>query len=663
MAIYLGGQKVSPSLNTIIEKTITITKDTNGNIISTQETQDISNTSQIEDPDNLSADLPEVTEWTRPSGWPDLSALPALTEGVYLTYDNRSNISWRWASFMCRCNTGSYRIAQGHVSGSTWTQDAYWDIASGSYKEVDYHAAAYDFVVFKITPASTNHITEFYFARIPQTTLNTYALTLQHDQYCLERVGKLPYLTTTNGSGRGDNHAYCCEFMEHDNVEFGNSLTNLAVAWYRARNLKKLEFGSWTGAACNITSLDSTFRHCHAIEKLDLSQWETGNWHVSSIYYMFDLCINLKILIVPFNTTNWGAASNRSIETRYVWQNCRSLESLDLSTWDVSGWKPNSFQCTWASCYRLKSLNIKNWNTTNWAITSLYQTWDNCQSLVDIDLSNWNTSNWAITTLGYTWRANFRRRSFKDIENWDTHNWNITSMAATFDSCYYIQELDLTHWNVSNWACTDLGGTWSNCRSLRYLYVGNWDMTQTNKWKVTSIYAMFNNCWSLKNTTFFEWHPINWAITRAGSAFYACRSMEEIDTTKWKNLSGQTLTWTLVDGTSHMNYFAAYAYCTKKINFSNFNTSAIAVNNYGSNATSYTNVMECYCAQEIILPSTHAGHLNLRYCYSLNRNEIVRLFNALPTALSGAKIVITEMRYKLTNADIAIATNKGYTVS
>ena len=213
MAIYLGDKKVSPSLNTVITRTIT--QDTSGNTISQTQTTDSNYI--MEDPDNLAADLPIVTEWTRPSGWPDLDSLPELDEGVYLTYDNTSRIDWKWASFRCVMNTGSYTIAQGHVSGSTWTQDATWTIASNTVKEVDYSSSTYSYVVFKITPASTNHIQQFYFNNIAAATLGTYAVRQQQDQYCLERVGKLPYLTTTAGSG--DTYMYCCEWIERDKVE------------------------------------------------------------------------------------------------------------------------------------------------------------------------------------------------------------------------------------------------------------------------------------------------------------------------------------------------------------------------------------------------------------------------------------------------------------
>lgn len=647
MAIYLGQNKVSPMFVKTIEKTVTIN---NGSTTTTYNT----NTNFVqEDPDNLASDLPVVEEWTRPEGWPNLDSLPALTEGVYLTYDNTSKIDYKWASFRCWTNSSTWTVALGHVANNTWVQDSSWNVNSNTVKEIDYSGSSYDYVVFKITPTGTNHITQFYFASIAQATLGTYALRHQYDQYCLERVGKLPYVTTLSGSGEA--YRYCTQWMERDKVEFGNAITNLSAGWYRARKLQKLEFGNWTGENCNVTTLASAFEQCISIEELDLSCWNTTNWHVTSIANLFYYCRKLKKINVLWNTVNWGMAS---ISMANTFSGCLTLETIDLSSWNVSGWNCTTLSGCWSGCFRLKRLNVKNWNTTNWHVTTLYATFSNCRQLVDVDLSNWNTTNWSITSLYCTWYYNFARRNFNDIKNWITTNWNVTTMESTFNCCYRVQEIDLSGWNVSNWACTLLYSTWSNCQAMRSLKVGTWDMTGTNKWKVTNIAYIFNECNNLEDSTFFNWNTKNWAITRMGYAFSSCYKLKEIDLTKWNKG-----TWDLANGTSHFNYLCRYCRSAKKIDISVINPTNILVANYGSNATDYTNFYECNNLETLNLPANYAGHLHFRYDYSLSRTELVRIFNALPTALEGAKIVITEMRYKLTTADIAIATNKGYTVS
>lgn len=659
MALYLGNQKVTPSItNTIVR---TITQDQQGNTIS--DVTDTTYTTQ-EDPDNQTSDLPTTTDWVRPTGWPNLDSLPALTEGVYLTFDNRSTVDYKWAGFMCRCNTGSYRVAQGHVSGNTWTQDAYWDIASGSYKEVDYHAASYDYVVFKITPASTNHITEFYFARIAQATLGTIILRPQQANRCLERVGKLPYLTTTNGSGRGDNHAYCCEWMEHDNVEFGNAVTNLAVAWYRGRSLKKIEWGNWTGENCNITGLNSAFEQCNTIEKIDLTQWKTHNWHVGNAAAMFYCCYNMKICIVPFDTINWGSGTGRTLDIHYTWGNCHTLESLDLSSWNMAGINVNVIYQCWYQCYHLKTLNVKNWDTSSWTVSGtngLYHLFSYCRRLVDIDLSGWNTSNWAPVRADCIFLHNHRRRNFDDIKYWNTTNWKIAQFNDAFGSCYTVQELDLSRWNTSNWKVTSLYNTFGSMYSLRTLKVGTWN---TNQWVVTDLRYLCANDYNLEKFEGWNWNTANWPVKYfAYQMFYGCYKLKEIDFTRWT-----TTNWVYgASGYCDLRYIVANCYSLKKLNMSNIDVSTIDALTYYSNSNAgsrgYSPFYYCHTLEELTLPQHYKGHIDFTDLYLLPRTEIIKALNALDTAIgTTAKVWIYGQRYKLTTADIAIATNKGYTV-
>ena len=654
MALYLGNQRVTPSLNTIIEKVITVTQDASGNTISTSETQNPGTSSTFEDPDNLSADLPVLSaEWTRPTEWPNLDDLPDLTEGVYLTYDNIQT-DCKYASFYCTMNTGSYRVAQGHIDGSgNWVQDAYWDTASGNYKEINFSGASTDYVVFKVIPVSTNHFTSFFFGRIGAANMgNTIAARQCQDQYCIERRGRLPYLITLAGSG--SNYRFSTFFMQADNTLIGENVTgtmNLATGYYQARRLRKIKIDNWPTAQWNVTNIASLFDSCHSLEKIDLSSWNTANWHVTSMSELFRNCYKAKEILAPFNTVNWGNGAGRTISFANLFICCYSVERLDLSMWDVSGLNVTSLASTWNSCYHLKSLKISNWNTSNWVLTNLSYTWASCHVLVDIDLSNWVTSNWKVTTLASTWGTNYKRRNFNDIKNWNTSLWAVTTMTNTFDSCFKIQELDLRNWDTSNWKVTSLYYTWNSCRSMRSLKVGNWD---TSQWTVTNLQNTWCSCYNLEDQTFFNWDTSNWAVTTMYQTFYYCQKFEEVDLTQWSGASSWALT--------SIAYMLGYNKSLKKVNISNLNLTNVPLDNYGSNATTYTIVYECFNLEELKLPATFKGHLNLRYCWCMPRTEIVRIFNALPNALTNAKINIIDIKYKLTSADVAIASGKGYNV-
>lgn len=660
MAIYLGSNKVSPTLNTVLQKTIV----QNASGQTTSQSAIISANYAIEDPDNLTGDLPVITEWTRPSEWPNLDALPALDEGVYLTYDNTNKVDVKVACFYCDVqSSGQITIAQGHINGNSFVQDATQNVDAATYKEIDYGSSSYDYVIFKITPTtSTKHITTMYFGRIPTATTGTLANYPQYDQHCLERVGKLPYLTTTAGSS--NNLRYCTQWMQHDSVEFGDDVTSLAAAWYRARNLKKIEWGNWTGKNCDITTLASCFESCQTIEKIDLSQWDTTNWHVASIASMFYNCFSMKVCLVPFNTINWGSGTAKDFAMHLIWSNCHSIEQLDLSYWDVHDLTVQTIYQCWYNCYHLKSLNVKNWNTTKWTVNGSYglqHLFSGCFSLVDIDLSNWNTINWQPVRADYMFYNNRKRRSFNDIKNWNTTNWKIKQFDYAFAGCYKVQELDLRNWNTAGWLVTSISYLFYQCYNVRHIRVGTWN---TASWAVTNISYLCGYDYNLENVDIWSWNVSNWPVTNGlYQMFYYCLVLKEIDFSNWTT----TKFAFGAGGKCDLRYFAGYCYNLKKIDMSTFNVNAVDSLTYYSHTAagnrSYSPFYYCYNLEKLTLPQNYKGHIDLSDMHRLSRSEFIKVFNALSsTPIGTPKVWIINTKYKLTTEDIAIATNKGYTV-
>ena len=98
-----------------------------------------------------------------------------------------------------------------------------------------------------------------------------------------------------------------------------------------------------------------------------------------------------------------------------AWQNCYSLQSLNLSGWDVSG--VTNLSAAWAYCYSLQSLNLSGWDTGS--VTNLRDAWNSCYSLQSLDLSGWDTGS-------------------------------VTNMATAWAYCYNLQSLNLSGWDVSH---------------------------------------------------------------------------------------------------------------------------------------------------------------------------------------------------------------------
>ena len=104
-----------------------------------------------------------------------------------------------------------------------------------------------------------------------------------------------------------------------------------------------------------------------------------------------------------------------------AWQNCYSLQSLNLSGWDTES--VTTLQGTWQNCYSLQSLNLSGWDTES--VTTLQGTWQNCCSLQSLNLSGWDVSS-------------------------------VTSLKSAWQSCYNLQSINLSGWDVSRLSSTNV---------------------------------------------------------------------------------------------------------------------------------------------------------------------------------------------------------------
>ena len=89
-----------------------------------------------------------------------------------------------------------------------------------------------------------------------------------------------------------------------------------------------------------------------------------------------------------------GSNTNNVTDMGAMFQNCSSLISLDVSSFDTS--KVTSMYGMFNGCSGLKSLNLSGWDTSN--VTTMGAVFDGCSSLTSLDLSGWNMSNVSDTT-------------------------------------------------------------------------------------------------------------------------------------------------------------------------------------------------------------------------------------------------------------------------
>ena len=121
------------------------------------------------------------------------------------------------------------------------------------------------------------------------------------------------------------------------------------------------------------------------------------------------------------------------VNMRYMFADCNSLTSLDVSNWDTS----NVTDMNWmfGNCRYLTSLDVSNWDTSN--VTSMTYMFYDCNKLTSLDVSNFDTSN--VTSM-YRMFYNCNKLTSLDVSNWDTSN--VTNMYRMFSDCNSLTSLD-----------------------------------------------------------------------------------------------------------------------------------------------------------------------------------------------------------------------------
>jgi surface protein len=193
-----------------------------------------------------------------------------------------------------------------------------------------------------------------------------------------------------------------------------------------------------------------------------------------------------------------------------AWNYCYSLQSLDISDYDVSN--VITLAGTWSNCRSLQLLDIGNWDVSN--VTNLSSTWQNCYVLRQLDISDWDVSN--VTTLADTWSGCMSLREL-NVGNWDVHN--VSTLNSTWSGCASLKNLDIGNWDVSN--VLSLAFTWSVCQSLRTLDVGNWNVSN-----VTNTSYALQSCCSLQSLDISNWDVGN--ATNMSSMFTGTTALKKL---------------------------------------------------------------------------------------------------------------------------------------
>ena len=145
---------------------------------------------------------------------------------------------------------------------------------------------------------------------------------------------------------------------------------------------------------------------------------------------------------------------------------CRSLTSLDLSSFDTS--KVTDMISMFCDCHSLTSLDLSSFDTSK--VTGMSYMFYQCRSLTSLDLSSFDTSK--VTGMSYMFYDCSSLTSL-DLSSFDTSN--VTGMNNMFRDCRSLTSLDLSSFDTSSLASYELGtnNMFYNCIKLKTLTKGS----------------------------------------------------------------------------------------------------------------------------------------------------------------------------------------------
>ena len=216
-----------------------------------------------------------------------------------------------------------------------------------------------------------------------------------------------------------------------------------------------------------VKDMRNMFCECKLITYLNLSSFNTMNvLYFDGILYGCNSLVKIDLL---FNTSS-------GISMRYIFSDCYSLVSLNLSLFDTSSvlYMDNMFY----NCSSLISLDLSNFETSE--VCSMDQMFSMCSSLKYLDISKFNTSS--VITMDYMFEYCLSLKSL-DLSSFDTSK--VIRMTNMFSNCISLESLDLSTFNTSN--VIDMSYMFYNCENLKYINLENF--FETNELIVNEMFS------------------------------------------------------------------------------------------------------------------------------------------------------------------------------
>ena len=245
-----------------------------------------------------------------------------------------------------------------------------------------------------------------------------------------------------------------------------------------------------------------------------------ANARPTSCYKWFYYCTELTTIegIEYLNTENVTNMDG-------MFQNCKSLTTLDLSRFDTKN--VTNISGMFYACHALTTLDVSNFDTKN--VTDMSHMFFECSALTTLDISNFNTEN--VTNMsGMFWGC--AALTTLDLSHFDTQN--VTDMNGMFCNCSALTTLDVSNFDTKN--VTNMSGMFSGCSALNTLDIANFD-TQN----VTDMSGMFNGCRALTTLDVSNFDTQN--VTNMGYMFCSCYKLTTLDVSNFDTKNVTNMSW------------------------------------------------------------------------------------------------------------------------
>lgn len=251
-------------------------------------------------------------------------------------------------------------------------------------------------------------------------------------------------------------------------------------------------------------SASSMFAYCDGLTEMDLSSWNLVNSGAITMQSLFDSCANLTDVTLPATTGN--------VAVRYMFYNCKNLETVDGSQFKPTKWgsSGNTSSKMFYGCSSLKNVSlVLNTSGESSPVLSFEEMFYGCASLETLDMTGWDLTN--VENVDSMFEGCSSLKTIKNSGNIKINN--VKDMDMMFAKCSALTTLDLSWWNPAS--VTTASGMFSNCSNLSAIY-----SLTSSQWQAKTDISdnMFAGCVKLPN---YDSTKTGWEMATVSGGYFS----------------------------------------------------------------------------------------------------------------------------------------------